>query len=102
MADDDTRVEKENQKLGVFGDHTVVNVRQIFNVNVAEERVETDANGLVIYQGWAAVGSSESEAVWLISKLNWSGNFFTERVWADGEDTFDKKWSERDTFNYSY
>ena len=99
----DTRVEKENKKFGVFGEHTTVKVRKIFNVSVNEERVENDSSGMVIYQGWAIVGSSESEAVWLISKLNYDGSgFFTERVWANGEDTFDKIWDNRATYNYSY
>ena len=103
MTEGDTRVEKENKKLGEFGEHTLVNVRTIFNVNVAEERVETNASGRIIYQGWAVVGSAEAESVWLISQLNYDGNgFFKERVWADGEDTFDKSWDNRATYNYSY
>ncbi len=103
MADDDTRTEKENQRLSEFGDKTVVNVQQIFGVALSEERVESDASGFVIYQGWAVIGSSETEAVWLISKLNYDGNnFFSERVWADGENTFDKVWNDRATYNYSY
>ncbi len=103
MADDDTRTEKENQRLSEFGGKTVVNVQQIFDVALAEERVESDSNGFVIYQGWAAVGSSEAETVWLISKLNYDGNsFFSERVWANGEQTFDKSWQDRATYSYSY
>lgn len=102
MAEEDSRVELENKKLADFGSHVVVKVRNIFSVQVSEERVENDANGMVIYQGWAVVGSSEGEEVWLISKLNYSGGFFTERVWANGEDTFDKTWDNRATYNYSY
>lgn len=102
MVDGDSRVEKENNKFSDFGNTTVINVKSIFNVSIAEERVENDANGMVIFQGWAAVGSSESETVWLISKLNYSGMFFTERVWANGEETFDKAWDLKDTYNYSY
>ncbi len=103
MAEDDTRVEKENQRLGEFGGHTLVNVRTIFNVPVCEERVENDANYRVIYQGWAIVGSSETEEVWLISKLNYDENgIFEGRVWANGEDTFDKEWDKKDTYDYSY
>lgn len=101
MGDDD-RVELENEKFSIFGDYTAVNIRTIFSVPICEERVENDANGKVIYQGWAIVGSAENEAVWLISKLNWSGNFFVGRVWADGEDTFDKVWDSRAGYNYSY
>jgi len=103
MTDDDSRTGKENEKFSEFGTHTVVNIRTMFDVAVCEERIERDAQGKVIYQGWAIVGSAESEAVWLISKLNYDGNGrFTERVWADGEDTMDKVWDNRATYNYSY
>lgn len=103
MADDDTRVEKENEKFNDFGTHVMVKVSNLLNVSLTEERVENDASGRVIYQGFAVVGSAESEAVWLITKLNWDGNgFFTSRVWADGEDTFNKVWDNRATYSYSY
>lgn len=102
MADDDTRVEKENQRLGEFGNHTVVKVQQILGVALVEERVENNSNGMVIFQGWAVIGSGEADAVWLISKLNYSGFSFTDRVWANGEDTFNKVWNDRVTYNYSY
>lgn len=102
MTDEDTRVEKENQRLGEFGGHTLVNIRNIFSVPVCEERAENDANGKMIYQGWAIVGSAEDEEVWLISKLNWDGNYFIGRVWANGEDTFDKEWDQKDTYSYTY
>ncbi len=103
MVEGDSRLEKENQKLSEFGDHTIVNVRTIFNVSVCEERVENDANMRVIYQGWAVVGSSESESVWLISKLTYDGSgIFIGRAWANGEDKFDKIWDSKDTYSYSY
>ena len=69
VADNDTRVEKENNKLSTFGDFQVVNVRSILDVSLSEERVENTATGDVLYQAWAVVGSAEGDAVWLISKL---------------------------------
>ena len=102
MATDDDRVEDENNKFTKIGNNTAVNVNSIMNVGLVEERVE-NSGFRVIYQAWAAIGSSESEAVWLISKLNYdAGGLFSERVWADGEDTFDKVWDDRATYNYSY
>jgi len=99
----DTRVEKENQKLGTFGDYTVVNTRSVLNVSLCEERVENTAAGVVVYQGWAVIGSEEADAVWLISKLTYDANgYFDNRAWAEGEDTFDKVWASRATYNYSY
>lgn len=101
MSDED-RVEKENEKFSTFGDHVTVNVRNIFDVPVCEERVENDADGKVIYQGWAIVGSAEDAAVWLISKIIYDGYFFIGRVWANGEETFDKVWDSKDTYSYTY
>ena len=99
----DTRIEKENQKLLNFGNHTVVKTAPILSVCLAEERVENTVGGIVVYQGWAVIGSAEADSVWLISKLTYDGNgFFENRVWADGEDTFDKIWDSRATYNYSY
>lgn len=99
----DTRVEKENKKLSTFGGHTVVNTVSILSVSLCEERVENTAAGVVVYQGWAPIGSAESEAVWLISKLTYDVNgYFDNRSWADAEDTFDKVWDSRATYNYSY
>lgn len=101
MVDD--RVENENSKFISFGGSTAINVRSILDVAICEERVENDVSGNVIYQGWAVIGSAEDETVWLISKLNYDGNgFFSERVWAEGESTFEKDWTQRDTYNYSY
>ena len=102
MATDDDRLEDENNKFSKNGDVNNVNVNSNLSINMVEERVEVDGSGFVIYQGWAVIGSAESESVWLISKLNYSGNFFTGRVWADGEGTYDKVWNDRDTYDYTY
>jgi len=103
MATEDDRIEDENNKFSKHGEITNVNVNSNLSINMVEERVEVNGSGFVIYQGWAVIGSAESEAVWLISKLNYDENgIFTERVWANGEDTFDKVWDSRDTYNYSY
>lgn len=103
MAADDTRVEKENKKFIDFGNHIMLKVGLMMDVPLMEERVENTAGGDVVYQGWAVIGSAEDEAVWLICKLNYDGNgFFSERVWAEGEDTFTKQWDQRATYSYSY
>ena len=82
----------------------MVQVANILNASLAEERFELDGTtGNVIYQGWAAIGSGEAEAVWLISQLNYDVNGqVIARVWADGEGEFNKIWDDRATFNYTY
>lgn len=103
MAADEYRLEHENKKFSDFGEHVVINVRNIFDVPISEERVTRNAMGMAEYQGWAIIGSAESEAVWLISKIIFdSKGRMIARVWANGEDTFDKVWDSKDTYNYSY
>jgi len=102
MATEDDRLENENNKFSKHGSTTNINVNSNVSINMVEERVEVNGSGFVIYQGWAVIGSAESEEVWLISKLNCSGNFFTGRVWANGEATYDKVWNDRTSYDYSY
>jgi len=47
------------------------------------------------YIGKAVPGSSESAAVWQITKIT-----DTEILFAKGDDLFDKQWSQRTTYTY--
>ena len=53
----------------------------------------------VIYKGEAEPGSSESDAVWRISKITFVDEDATEQ-WAEGSASFDKMWSSRLNYNY--
>ena len=53
----------------------------------------------VIYKGEAEPGSSESDAVWRISKITFVDEDATEQ-WAEGNASFDKMWSSRLGYNY--
>ena len=53
----------------------------------------------VIYKGEAEPGSSESDAVWRISKITFVDEDATEQ-WAEGNANFDKSWSSRLSYNY--
>lgn len=53
----------------------------------------------VIYKGEAEPGSSESDAVWRISKITFVDEDATEQ-WAEGNASFDKVWSSRLGYNY--
>ena len=53
----------------------------------------------VIYKGEAEPGSSESDAVWRISKITFVDEDATEQ-WAEGNAKFDKAWSSRLSYNY--
>ncbi len=63
-------------------------------------RVAVDTgDGNVTYIGKATAGSSESDAVWQIQKVDETSG--TEITWEDGNDNFDNKWSERESGSYS-
>jgi hypothetical protein len=53
--------------------------------------------GTYIYLGWAIPGSSESDAVWRIARIDTSGN----KIWADGDALFNNSWTEREVISYS-
>ena len=53
----------------------------------------------VIYKGEAEPGSSESDAVWRISKITFVDEDATEQ-WAEGNASFNKMWSSRLGYNY--
>lgn len=54
----------------------------------------------VIYKGEAEPGSSESDAVWRIRKITFIAEDIKEE-WADGQGTFNKVWSNRESYSYS-
>ena len=60
-----------------------------------------NSDNLVEYQGWANVGSSKADSIWRIKKLIYSGTNVTDEQWAKGNDYFDKKWNDRESYSYS-
>jgi len=62
---------------------------------------EYGGTGNLIYAGYAAPGHSESDPVWQIRKYEYSGGNVTAVKFAEGSLSFDKKWSERASYNYA-
>lgn len=54
----------------------------------------------VTYIGIAQIGTSESVAEWQIKKLTTTGTVVSV-TWADGDDVFNNKWSDRLIITYS-
>ena len=54
----------------------------------------------LVYRGEAAPGSSTSDSVWRIRKIN-IANELIEELWASGTSDFDKAWTDRLTYTYS-
>lgn len=75
------------------------------NDSIATESVEQstrvdEASSTVTYFGFAAVGSSESSAVWKIKRLSVSGSI-TKLEYADGNINYDNQWSNRASLTYT-
>jgi len=52
----------------------------------------------ITYVGKAQIGSATSDSVWQIRKIDeTSGTVIT---WADGDDGFNNKWTEREALTY--
>lgn len=58
-------------------------------------------NTLLMYKAEAVPGSSESAAVWRVSKLVFGSDGDVTVTWAGGSDSFTNKWSDRLTLVYS-
>jgi len=64
--------------------------------------LDFDANGNVIYFGFAAPGSSVTDSVWQIKKLVYSGTGNLLSIfWANGASNFINDWTARAGLAYS-
>lgn len=54
----------------------------------------------VQYIGEAPFGSSESDAIWRIQRLTYTGGSIALE-WADGNDLFDNVWANRAALSYT-
>lgn len=63
-------------------------------------RVDTTSTAGMIYIGKAAIGSSESSAVWQISRIN-TNSIAADKRWADGNADFNNVWTNRGSLSYS-
>lgn len=61
-------------------------------LRVAQDSVDSTIN----YVGKAQIGSAESAEVWQIIKVDGDGNC----TWADGDDSFDNIWDDRESLSY--
>lgn len=64
---------------------------------------ERDSMGRTTYAGFAAPGTATSAAGWLIQRFSYTGNDFSpdDKLFAEGELTFDKVWNDRASYGYS-
>ena len=70
------------------------------NSNHAYETAVDSGDSTIRYFGFAAIGSATSASVWRIFReTNTSGDISLK--WADGDDSFDNEWDERENLTYS-
>ena len=58
-------------------------------------------NSTTMYKGEAAVGTTDADSVWRISKYAFAGDGDVGITWASGNDNFDKVWNNRASLSYS-
>jgi len=54
--------------------------------------------GTITYFGWAAMGSSESDAVWRVARMDKGSGL--DLTWADGDDRYDNVWVNYASLTY--
>jgi len=70
-------------------------------MNFLQQNIEYDGSGNAIYIGYAAPGSEDSDAAWLIQKNTYdASNQMTGSRFASGTVEFDKMWSGRLEYTY--
>ncbi len=74
----------------------------IFDLNSGfDMRVQYDGSGRQLYIGIATPGSADADDKFQIFKLAYDGSGrVTHRRFPNGDDTFDKKWTLRTTYDY--
>jgi hypothetical protein len=59
-----------------------------------------DSTSTLTYVGDAAIGVSESAAVWRIKRLQTTGTVL-KITWADGNEFYDNIWADRASLTYT-
>jgi hypothetical protein len=67
-----------------------------------EIRLAYNVNGDVQYAGYAEPGTTNSDALWRISKFFYNGSDMTGQRFADADPDFDNVWDNRESLDYSY
>lgn len=68
------------------------------NANLARRIDIPDST--TIYKGYAQIGSSDADPVWMMAKIEIVGNVYSTK-WADGNDLFDNIWDNRAALTYT-
>jgi len=71
-----------------------------FTRKVDEKVLIDEVDSATTYLGKARMGASTSDPVWQIQKIVTTGTV-TEILFADGNENYDNKWTERETLSYS-
>lgn len=64
-------------------------------------RTDVQSDGALIYKAEAAVGTTDSQPLWRISRITIASDDDLTTEWAGGNAAFDKAWTDRLTLGYS-
>ena len=67
---------------------------------VPSEQILLDSVGSLQYVGVSPSGVAEDFANWSICRVTYSNNIPISIKWANGNESYDNKWSERLTLDY--
>ena len=84
--------------------HTYENeakARRTIAVEHYTQRMAYTGQGLPEYIGLAIPSSANSDSVWQIRKLVYTGTNVTSVLWCDGNNNFDNTWDNYDSHSYS-
>lgn len=78
------------------------NIFLSYHNNGTQKMDNSGPNGQPLYIGFAEPGTPTSIGKWQIRRISYDGNsFVTDVEFADGVNTFNKKWDDRATYTYS-
>lgn len=95
-------IENATRMKPLPGSMTISNLDEVTSAiqTNTEYAGRTEVVGSLIYIGKAATGSSESDPVWQIKRIN-TASIAADKRWADGNADFNNVWTNRGSLSYS-
>ena len=94
-------IDKDNSSLVLAGGLGPQGAPGVSEEDVMYSKRVDFITDLELYRGEAAVGSSESSAVWRIRKVTLAIDGDVAEKWASGTALFDKVWADRASLTYT-
>ena len=79
--------------------HDAYGYQTVIGKSDSPTRIDEVSNTL-FYLGWAVYGAAEDRAVWRIKEISQTGSVWNQK-YANGNEEFLNKWTERGIISYS-